>query len=196
MRLRHGDLELRPLRRRDARRWHEVRARNLQWLEPWEATPPPGVPTGSLSFHSLVSTLNREATSGRALPWVMTVRGRLAGQVTVSGIGYGAYRGGQIGYWIDQSLAGRGYTSTAVAMASDYCFGTMGLHRLEINIRPENERSKAVALACGYSEEGVRRRYLHIDGEWRDHLCYVMLTEDVPHGGVMAMLTTHRKHPS
>jgi len=174
----------------------EVRTRNIEWLEPWEATVPTGIATGPLPFGAVVSSLNREAAAGRALPWVMSVRGRLAGQITVSGISYGAYRGGQIGYWIDQSLSGRGYTSTAVALAADYCFRVMRLHRLEINIRPENERSRRVALACGFVEEGMRRSYLHIDGAWRDHLCYVMVAEDIPSGGILAKLATHREHPS
>lgn len=154
-----------------------------------------GLGAGPLSFRGVVTTLNREAYAGRALPWVMSVRGRLAGQITVSGITYGAYRGAQIGYWIDRDLSGRGLTSTAVALASDYCFGTLRLHRLEINIRPENERSRRVAAACGFAEEGVRRRYLHINGEWRDHICYVMSAEDRPTGGVMSHLATHRELP-
>lgn len=195
MRLRHGDVELRPLRRRDRRRWLEVRARNHEWLEPWEATQPPGSGTGPASFGALVSTLNREAQAGRALPFVLTVRGRLAGQLTVAGVTFGAFRGANIGYWIDQNLAGRGYTSTAVALAADHCFGTLGLHRLEINIRPENERSRRVAAACGFHEEGLRERYLHIDGAWRDHLCYVMFADEVPPGGVMSILATHRQYP-
>jgi len=170
-----------------------VRTRNQAWLEPWEATQPPGVSGGPLSFGGLVASLNREAHAGRALPFVIAVRGRLAGQLTVAGITYGAHRGANVGYWIDRSLAGRGYTSTAVALAADHCFGALGLHRVEINIRPENERSRRVAIACGFAEEGTRQRYLHIDGAWRDHLCYVMFAEDVPPGGVMSILTTHRR---
>lgn len=184
------------MRWRDRAQWERVRVRNREWLEPWEATVPLEATTAPLSFRSLVTALNREAMAGRSLPWAMTVRGRLAGQLTVSGITYGAQRGGQIGYWIDESLGGRGYTSTAVALATDYCFRVLHLHRLEINIRPENERSKRVALACGFTEEGIRRGYLHIDGAWRDHLCYVMLAESMPSQGVMAMLATHRQPPA
>jgi [ribosomal protein S5]-alanine N-acetyltransferase len=146
----------------------------------------------SLSFSAMVSALNREGHAGRALPFVLTVRGRVAGQVTVGGITYGAYRGAHIGYWIDESLAGHGYTTKAVALAADYCFSALHLHRLEINIRPENERSRRVAEKCGFVEEGLRSRYLHIDGAWRDHICYVMFSEDVPVGGVMSIVTTHR----
>ena len=40
-------------------------------------------------------------------------------------------------------------------------------------MRPENEASQKVAKNAGYSLEGSRKNYLHIDGGWRDHLSYV-----------------------
>jgi len=48
-------------------------------------------------------------------------------------------------------------------------FTTLGLHRLEANIQPDNLRSKALVESCGFDFEGVSRRFLYIDGEWRDH---------------------------
>ena len=95
------------------------------------------------------------------------------GQINLSGIIYGALRGGHIGYWIDQSYANRGYMTEAVKMVTDFAFSELELHRIEINIRPENEPSIKVAEKCGYVFEGLRRNYLHIDGSWRDHHCYV-----------------------
>ena len=61
----------------------------------------------------------------------------------------------------------------AVNMVTDFAFNELALHRLEINIRPENEASIRVAEKCGYLYEGLRPRYLHIDGAWRDHHCFV-----------------------
>jgi ribosomal-protein-alanine N-acetyltransferase len=58
----------------------------------------------------------------------------------------------------------------------------MGLHRVEINIRPENRNSRRVVEKLGFREEGLRPRFLHIDGDWRDHLVYVLTTEEVPRG--------------
>ncbi|WP_040727590.1 GNAT family N-acetyltransferase, partial [Nocardiopsis chromatogenes] len=37
----------------------------------------------------------------------------------------------------------------------------------------------------GFREEGVRQRQLHIDGAWRDHICYALTVEDVP-GGLLS----------
>ena len=69
-------------------------------------------------------------------------------------------------------------------MAIDHCFFVVGLHRVEASIRPENHASRRVVEKLGFHEEGLRRRYLHIDGAWRDHLCYALTVEDV-HGGLL-----------
>jgi len=126
--------------------------------------------------------LRAEAREGRTLPWVITLDGDLVGQVTVGGIARGSLLSGYIGYWIDSRVAGQGVTPTAVAMASDHCFDVLGLHRIEINIRPENTASLRVVEKLGFRAEGAREKYLHIDGAWRDHLTFALCREDVPEG--------------
>jgi ribosomal-protein-alanine N-acetyltransferase len=86
---------------------------------------------------------------------------------------YGAMRGGHIGYWIDRNFANRGFTTQAVEILTQYAFSELRLHRLEINLRPENASSRRVAEKAGYIFEGERPRYLHIDGQWRDHIVFV-----------------------
>ncbi len=130
----------------------------------------------------MVRFLRREGGSGRMLPFVVTYQGRLVGQLTVGGITWGSMCAANIGYWVDESVAGRGIIPTAVAMAADYCFRVMGLHRIEVCIRPENLPSRRVVEKLGFREEGLRPRYLHIDGDWRDHLVYALTAEEVPDG--------------
>jgi ribosomal-protein-alanine N-acetyltransferase len=130
----------------------------------------------------MVRSFQREARAGRMLPFAIDVDGELVGQVTVSGISWGSLRSGQVGYWVDRALAGRGIVPTAVAMVVDHCFMTMGLHRMEVNIRPENAASLRVVQKLGFRPEGLRRRYLHIDGAWRDHATFALTVEDVPDG--------------
>ena len=141
-------------------------------------------------YVSMARTMRREARQGLALPWVITYGGRFAGQLTVGSIVWGSARSAQVGYWIDEAFAGRNLTPTAVAMAIDHCFFVVGLHRVEASIRPENQASRRVVEKLGFREEGLRRRYLHIDGAWRDHLCYALTVEDVP-GGLLAALAQH-----
>ena len=118
-----------------------------------------------------------QAKAGRALPFGLaydpgwpdrprpTEHTRLVGQLSVSGIVEGSARSAAIGYWIDRQYAGRGIVPTAVALACDYCWQVMRLHRIEICIRPENGRSLRVVEKLGFREEGMRPRFLHINGD-------------------------------
>jgi ribosomal-protein-alanine N-acetyltransferase len=181
VRLREGEVVLRALRSRDARRWRQVRNENADWLAPWEATHPDeqSLPP---SFGQMVRSFSREARAGRLLPFAVDVDDHLVGQLTVSGISWGSLRSAQIGYWVDRRVAGRGIIPTAVALAVDHCFFTLGLHRIEVNIRPENAASLRVVTKLGFRPEGLRRKYLHIDGAWRDHATFALTVEDVPNG--------------
>jgi len=175
---------LRPVRARDAAIWRDARVRNAEWLRPWEPTNPetPLYRSTISPYLSMARTMRREARQGLALPWVITYGGHFAGQLTVGSIVWGSARSAQVGYWIDEAFAGRNVTPTAVAMALDHCFFVVGLHRVEASIRPENHASRRVVEKLGFREEGLRRRYLHIDGAWRDHLCYALTVEDVTGG--------------
>jgi ribosomal-protein-alanine N-acetyltransferase len=166
---------------RDRHAWSEVRRANAGWLAPWEATPPRPV-QGEVSFRTMVRHLGAEAREGRMLPFVITYDGQLVGQLTVGSIAWGSLCSAHIGYWVDSRFAGRGIVPLSVAMATDYCFTDLGMHRMEINIRPENAASLRVVEKLGFRSEGVRLRYLHIDGDWRDHLSFALTADEVPEG--------------
>lgn len=176
--IRDRELVLKPLRYRDRDIWHQVRRINREWLNPWEATRPEIDSDGPLpNYAEMIRFQNKEMKAGRSysLGLWLTDGGneRFIGQVTLGGIVMGAYRGGYIGYWIDQRFAGRGYTTRAVIALTEYAFTHLQLHRIEINLRPENEASRKVAEKAGYIYEGLRPRYLHINGDWRDHSTFI-----------------------
>ena len=106
----------------------------------------------------------------------------LAGQLTISGIAYGSASWAQAGYWVDQRWAGRGIIPIALALAADHCFLTLRLHRLEVAIRPENVRSLRVVQKLGFRHEGSRARYMHVDGDWRDHEMFALHADEVGPG--------------
>ncbi|HEX6877052.1 MAG TPA: GNAT family protein [Nocardioidaceae bacterium] len=189
MSLRSGRVGLRPLSIHDAEAWREVRGRNREWLTPWEATVPPGDTSAPASFRAMVRDLRRQARAGRALPFAVTIDDDFAGQLTVSNIVGGSARWAQIGYWVDQRQAGQGFIPTAVALAVDHCLFEVGLHRIEIAIRPENTASLRVVEKLGFHEYGYAPRYLHIDGAWRDHRLFALTVEDCP-GGLLRRFKT------
>ena len=177
--LENEEIFLRPLRVRDRKIWNRVRAENREWLSPWEATIPliPGEdaqnPSHLPSYFEMVRTLNSEARNGRSFSFAIWHQRNLIGQISLGGVILGAMRGGHIGYWIDKNYANRGFTTQAVMALTDYSFSMLNLHRIEINVRPENTASRRVAEKAGYIFEGERPRYLHIAGNWRDHVVFV-----------------------
>ena len=178
--LHEGAVTIRPIRVRDARPLERELLDNRGWLRKWEATNP----NGPLSFDTRASirSLHNNARAGLGLPFVIEVDGVLAGQLNVSSITYGSLGSATIGYWVSEKFAGRGATPTAVALATDYCFFSTGLHRMEICIRPENEPSLRVVEKLGFRYEGLRRRYIHINGAWRDHFCFALVVDEMPTG--------------
>ncbi|MGC3953181.1 MAG: GNAT family protein [Propionicimonas sp.] len=185
--LEHGPVRLRPIRVRDERAWAEIRNRGEAWFRPWDASRPPESLDTPATFAALTRRLLARARRGSMLPWAVDYtpergRARFVGQVTVGGITHGSASWAQIGYWIDPAWAGRGIIPTAVALACDHCFGALRLHRIEIAIRPENTNSLAVVHKLGFRYEGRRPRYMHVDGDWRDHDMFVLHREEIPEG--------------
>lgn len=135
----------------------------------------------------MYSSLRSEARKGRMLPYVIEVDGRFCGQLTIGNVTHGALRSAWIGYWVSRTVIGRGVATGALALGLDHCFGPVTLHRVEATVRPENEASRAVLAKVGFREEGLLRRYLDVDGAWRDHLLVAMTAEEVD-GSVAARL--------
>jgi [ribosomal protein S5]-alanine N-acetyltransferase len=172
------EIVLKPIRFRDKNQWDSVRSINRDWLSPWEATRPRVDQDNPLpSYYGMVMQLNREMKALRSISLgiFLSEKGseKLIGQITLGGIIFGAMRGAHIGYWIDQRFSARGYTTRAVKLLTRFGFESLKLHRIEINLRPENEASKKVAIKAGYVLEGARNNYLHIAGDWRDHITFV-----------------------
>lgn len=178
--MQHGPVSLRLVRTRDARTLQHELLSNRSWLRPWEATIPGGVSTFDMRVG--VRRLLQQYRDGGGYPFVMEYDGEIAGQLNVWGVARGSLCSATIGYWVSERFAGRGITPTSVALATDACFTQFGLHRMEICIRPENGASLRVVQKLGFRYEGLRRRYIHIDGDWRDHHAYALTTEDVPQG--------------
>src|SRR3954468_13854462 len=73
--LSHGPLRLRPLAVGDRRAWRRVRQRNMTWLSRWDATTPPGADARPRTFGAMVRAMQREARSGRQLPFAVEYDG-------------------------------------------------------------------------------------------------------------------------
>jgi ribosomal-protein-alanine N-acetyltransferase len=176
-----GVIRLRPVRMRDGIQWSHIRLADRAHLEPWE----PNVEADWTVRHTIsswpavCSGLRAEARKGRMLPYAIELHGEFCGQLTIGNVTHGALRSAWIGYWVSSSVTGGGVATGALALGLDHCFGPVMLHRVEATVRPENVASRAVLAKAGFREEGLLRRYLQVDGDWRDHLLVGLTVEEV-----------------
>ena len=103
---------------------------------------------------------------------------KLAGVININNILLGSIRSASLGYYGDQEFAGKGHMTEAMGLVLDYAFTTIGLHRLEANIQPENNRSKKLVQRLGFRKEGFSPKYLQIGGKWCDHERWAILAEE------------------
>lgn len=109
--------------------------------------------------------------------WIDEPRG-LVGVVNLDEIVHGCFRSAYLGYYAFVPYAGRGLMKDGLAQVITHAFKVMKLHRLEANIQPGNVRSKALVKTLGFRREGLSPRYLKINGRWRDHERWAILSED------------------
>lgn len=185
-----GVVLVRPVWLRDGSAWSAIRTRDERYLTPWEPTLPGSwmernAPT---EWPGRWFQLRGAGRRGAALPFAVTVDGRFAGHVMVGNIVREPLLSAYVGYWVDSRVSGGGVITAAVAAVVDHCFGPVGLHRVEATVRPENAASLRVLAKLGFRQEGVFRRYLDVDGAWRDHLCFALTAEEPPPSGLVGRL--------
>jgi len=104
--------------------------------------------------------------------------GAPVGIFNFSEIVQGAFQSAYLGYYALSPHAGKGYMSEGLALALAFAFRTLKLHRVEVNVQPNNTRSIALVRRAGFTREGFSRRYVKIAGRWRDHERWALLVED------------------
>ncbi len=100
------------------------------------------------------------------------LKGKLIGKIKLSNIVYGVFKSGILGYSIDKEFEGNGYMKEAVSLVLNYSKDYLDLHRIEASVLLENNKSKSVLLGCGFEEVGINKKYLYLNGKWRDHITY------------------------
>ncbi|WP_433340185.1 GNAT family N-acetyltransferase [Streptomyces sp. CA-253872] len=114
------------------------------------------------------------ATTGGAV-----AGGTLAGFVNINNIVHGAFRCGALGYGAFAGAEGRGLMTEGLGLVIRYAFTALGLHRLEINVQPENTASCALARRLGFRHEGYSPDFLYVDGAWHGHERFALTSEMV-----------------
>jgi [ribosomal protein S5]-alanine N-acetyltransferase len=113
---------------------------------------------------------------------------RIIGMANLSQIFRGNLQGAYLGFWASAEFAGQGYMTEGLQLVLRYAFKRLRLHRLEANVQPENQKSKALIKRSGFRYEGFSPRYLKVGGKWRDHERWAILAEDVRGGRYRALV--------
>ncbi|MEA2825523.1 MAG: [ribosomal protein S5]-alanine N-acetyltransferase [Alphaproteobacteria bacterium] len=167
----------------DYAQWSKLRDESREFLAPWE-------PTWALdelsreAFRRRLRRYQREIRDDVAYPFLLFRRPGdfLMGGCTLSNVRRGVTQSAAVGYWVGSRYARHGHMFAALNAMLPFVFGVLGLHRLEAACIPENEASRSLLLKIGFREEGKARRYLQINGEWRDHILFALLEDDAPVG--------------
>lgn len=144
-----------------------LRRRSARRLRPWEPMPPRGRSGAGHFFERLLSY--RRSATHRKLLICLRDTGAIVGMCSLNEIVRGAMQGCFAGWWIGDPHEGKGYMREALTLLLAHAFLDLKLHRVEANIRPENDRSKRTAKAVGFRREGYSPKYLQIAGQWCDH---------------------------
>jgi len=174
-------LRLRPVGPGDFEQWQEVRQRCGDWLTRWEPQTPQGRPdvvTDRRAFAARCGARDRERQLGTGYGFGIFVGSRLRGEINLNAIQRGPFQNAYVGYWIDEEVAGRGYTPEAVVVVFRFGFEELGLHRLQVSIIPRNRASRRVVEKLDLRDEGTAVRYLEINGMWEDHVRYAITSEE------------------
>nr|CAD6422460.1 N-acetyltransferase [Rhizobium sp. Q54] len=170
---------LRLPRRSDYDQWLALRAESRAFLQPWEPTWRDDELSES-SFRARVRRANEEYRAGYALPLLLFSRSdlMLLGGLTIGYIRRGAAQSCMIGCWMGERHSGQGHMLAALNIAIPHIYGQLQLHRIEAACIPENWKSVRLLEKAGFEREGLLRKYLKINGEWRDHVMYSRLPDD------------------
>ena len=176
-RLEGDGIRLRPHRASDYVEWAQLRSRSRTFLQPWEPTWPTDDLTRA-AFRRRLTAYAHDMDRGAAFPFLVFREsdGAMAGGITLSNIRRGIAQMGAVGYWIGQPYLRQGHTLAALNAVTRFCFTRLGLHRVEAACIPTNEASRGVLAKAGFKQEGLARAYLRINGNWRDHLLFGLIS--------------------
>jgi len=181
--IRGGEVYMRYPRISDFAGWARLRQESREFLTPWE----PSWASDELtkgSFRRRIKRYQKETRHDSAYAFFVFRNDddALMGGCTLSNVRRGVTQCCALGYWIGERFSGQGYMRDAVRALIPFIFATLGLHRIEAACLPNNEPSKNLLVKSGFRQEGIARRYLQINGEWRDHVLFALLSDEAQIG--------------
>jgi len=85
---------------------------------------------------------------------------------------------GELGIMIRPDHHGNGYGTEASKLLITHGFQQLRFHRIYARVYANNEKSKAVWEKLGFTEEGLMREHIFVDGEFVDAHIYGLLEHE------------------
>ena len=179
---------LRALTMADYAAWAAIRGRSRQHLMPFEPLWQHDELEKS-AYRRRVRHYQRELSEdlGYAYAMLRMSDDELLGGISLSNVRRGVTQTASLGYWLGLPYARQGFMNDAVAAIIPYAIHNLGLHRIEAATLPDNNPSIRVLERNGFKREGFARRYLKINGVWRDHILFGLIAEDLQVAAAMPM---------
>ncbi len=179
-----GDfLFLRPPQNDEWSAWAELRSLSRAYLTPWEPSWPADALTEAAYLRRIRHvTAEWKADEGYSFHIYDRAENRLVGGIGLTQVRRGVAQTATLGYWIGAPFERRGFATGAAELLTRFAFRALRLHRIEAACLPENAASRRVLEKAGFVREGYARLYLKIAGDWRDHLTFALLKEDLGEG--------------
>lgn len=163
--------------------WARLRGESRDFLTPWEPVWADDELTRG-AFRRRIKRYQKETRADSAYVFFVLRESdnALLGGCTLSNVRRGVTQCCTLGYWIGARFARQGVMTKAVKALIPFVFKTLGLHRIEAACLTDNDASKSLLGRCGFTQEGLARKYLLINGRWADHLLFALLKEDAQPG--------------
>jgi len=141
---------------------------------PWRPIPPTpdaspyrvSGPSDDVAVFSVVDLARDEALAGEALLWGIDLHNRSA----------------HLGISLLPEFRGRALGTDVVRVLCHYGFALRGMHRLQVDTLADNRAMLRAAMRVGFTQEGVLRRAVWVDGEFVDEVVLGLLAEEWTRG--------------
>lgn len=151
--------------------------RNEEYLKPFEPLRNENFYTINFQKESLEECY-RQYLNGESVNFGIYKNDKFIGKIQLSSIVLGVFRSAFVGYSIDEKEQNNGYMKEALHIVCEYAFKEMGLHRIEASTLLDNVKSQRVLMSQGFNKLGISRKYLFINGEWKDHMIFYKVAEN------------------
>ena len=164
-------MEIRQVKVSDAKLLSRYYQDNAEHFKKWE-------PEREEDYHSpskwkrRLRTIVSEQNSGKAAFFIALDENgnNIIAHCSLTNIIYGAFQACNMGYGVAREYEGKGIMVQVCNIAINHAFDVLGLNRIMANYMPMNVRSASLLKKMGFTVEGEAKKYLKINGVWRDHV--------------------------